>query len=50
MFLLYLRSIDDIFMIWKCTKAELMTFKRELNEKQNYQVRLSNFPKKNYIS
>ena len=31
--LLYLRYIDDIFMIWKGTKAELMTFIKELNEK-----------------
>ena len=33
MSLLYLRYIDDIFMIWKDTKAELMTFIKELNEK-----------------
>ena len=38
MSLLYLRYIDDIFMIWKDTKAELMTFIKELNEKQNYQI------------
>ena len=31
--LLYLSYIDDIFMIWKITKAELMTFIKELNEK-----------------
>ena len=31
--LLYLRYIDDIFMIWKVTKAEFMTFINELNEK-----------------
>ena len=29
----YLRFIDDIFLIWKGTKAELMTFIKELNEK-----------------
>ena len=33
MSLLYLRYIDDIFMIWKSTKTELMTFIKELNEK-----------------
>ena len=32
--LLYLRYIDDIFMIWKGTKVELITFIKELNEKQ----------------
>ena len=31
--LLYLRYIDDMFMIWKGTKAELMTIMKELNEK-----------------
>ena len=31
--LLYLRYIDDIFMIWKGTKVELITFIKELNEK-----------------
>ena len=31
--LLYLRYIDDIFMIWKGTKSELMTFIKELNKK-----------------
>ena len=31
--LLYLRYIDDIFMIRKDKKAELMTFIKELNEK-----------------
>ena len=31
--LLYLRYIDDIFMIWKGTKVELLTFIKELNEK-----------------
>ena len=31
--LLYLRYIDDIFMIWKSTKVELITFIKELNEK-----------------
>ena len=31
--LLYLRYIDDIFMIWKGTKTELMTFIKDLNEK-----------------
>ena len=29
--LLYLRYIDDIFMIWKGTKVELITFIKELN-------------------
>ena len=33
MSLLYLRYIDDIFMIWKGTKVELMTFIKEMNEK-----------------
>ena len=33
MSLLYLRYIDDIFVIWKGTKVELMTFIKELNEK-----------------
>ena len=32
MSLLYLRYIDNIFMIWNGTKAELMTFIKELNE------------------
>ena len=32
--LLYLRYTDDIFMIWKDTKVELMTFIKELSEKQ----------------
>ena len=31
--LLYLRYVDNIFMIWKGTKAELMTFIKDLNEK-----------------
>ena len=31
--LLYLRYIDDMFMIWKGTKVELITFIKELNEK-----------------
>ena len=31
--LLYLRNIDDIFMIWKGKKVELITFIKELNEK-----------------
>ena len=31
--LLYLKYIDDIFMIWKGTKAELMTLIKELNKK-----------------
>ena len=31
--LLYLRYIDDIFMIWKGTKVELITFIKEPNEK-----------------
>ena len=34
MSLLYLRYIDDIFMTLKGTKAELMTFIKDLNEKQ----------------
>ena len=34
MSLIYLRYIDDIFMIWKGTEAELMTFIKDLNEKQ----------------
>ena len=43
MYLLYLRYLDDIFMIWKGTKAELMTFMKDLNEKHktikfNFQV------------
>ena len=33
MSLLYLRYIDDVFMIWKGTKAELMTIIKDLNEK-----------------
>ena len=33
MSLLYLRCIGDIFMICKGSKAELMTFIKELNEK-----------------
>ena len=33
MSLLYLRYIDDIFMIWKGTKVELIIFITELNEK-----------------
>ena len=33
MSLIYLRYIDDIFMIWKGTEAELMTFIKDLNEK-----------------
>ena len=33
MYLLYLRSIDDIFMTWRGTKAELMRFIKEPNEK-----------------
>ena len=35
---IYVRYIDNIFMIWKGTKVELMTFIKELNEKQNYQI------------
>ena len=31
--LLYLRYADNIFMIWKGTKADLITFIKELNEK-----------------
>ena len=31
--LLYLTYADDIFMIWKGAKAELITFIKELNEK-----------------
>ena len=30
---LYLRYIDDILMIWKSTKAELMMFMKKLNAK-----------------
>ena len=33
MSLLYRRYIDDLFMIWKGAKAELMTFIKVLNEK-----------------
>ena len=33
MSLLYLRYVDDIFMIWKGTKVELMTFIKEQNGK-----------------
>ena len=33
--LLYLRYTDSIFMIWKGTKVELMTFIKELSEKHN---------------
>ena len=37
--LLYLRYIDDIFMIWKGTKVELITFIKELNIKtKNNQI------------
>ena len=50
MSLLYLRYIEDIFMISKGTKVELMTFIKGPSEKQNYQIWLSNFTKKNYIS
>ena len=32
--LLFFRYIGDIFIIWKCTKAELMIFTNELNEKR----------------
>ena len=35
MSLLYLRHIDDIFMIREGTKAELMIFIKDLNEKHN---------------
>ena len=38
MYMLYLRCVDDMFMIWKGVKAELMTFIKELNAKQNYQI------------
>ena len=33
MSLLYLRYIDNIFMIWKDKKVELMTFIKDSNEK-----------------
>ena len=33
MSLLYLRYTDEISMAWKGTKAELMNFLKELNEK-----------------
>ena len=33
-------------MIWKCTKAELITFIKELNEKQNYQSDFQISPRK----
>ena len=33
MSLLYLRYIDDIYIIWKGTKAELITFIKKLTEK-----------------
>ena len=33
MFLLYLRYIGSIIMIWKGAKAELMTFILEINRK-----------------
>ena len=38
MYMLYLRCVDDMFMIWKGVKAELRTFIKELNAKQNYQI------------
>ena len=31
--LLYFRYIEDIFMIWKSTEVELLTFIKDLNEK-----------------
>ena len=34
MALLYLRYIDDIFIIWKKSKEQLITFTTELNKKQ----------------
>ena len=46
MSLLYLRYIDDIFMIQKDTTAELMIFMKDLKEKH----KLSSFTMKNCIS
>ena len=48
MSLLYLRYIDDIFMVWKVTNAELKTFIKICKwKRQNYQIGLSSFTKKN---
>ena len=47
MSLLHLRYTDDIFMIWKSTKAELMMFIKELNEKhKNIKFDLQTLPRK----
>ena len=43
MSLLYVRYIDDVFMMWKGTKAELMAFIKEPIEKQNYQILIFKF-------
>ena len=47
MSLLYLRYVDDIFMIWKGTKVELMSFIKEQNGKhKNYQIFFQISPRK----